>query len=72
MGSPQEKAALNYAAEKFAEYGCQVEWQTVSQSEKYNTESYNVFGRFPGLTDREIVVGAHIDPPLFCWQKRRS
>lgn len=61
MGSPQEKAALSYAAEKLTEYGCQVEWQPISQSEKCNTDSHNVFGRFPGLTDREIVVGAHID-----------
>jgi hypothetical protein len=61
LGSPQEKAALTYAAEKLVEYGCQVEWQPVTQSKRLNTSSFNVIGRFPGLTEREIVIGAHID-----------
>jgi hypothetical protein len=61
LGSPQEKAALTYAAEKLAEYGCQVEWQPVTQSKRLNTSSFNVFARFPGLTAREIIIGAHID-----------
>jgi putative aminopeptidase FrvX len=61
MGSPKEKEALLYTAEKLAEYGCQVEWQMISQSDRVNTSSGNVIGRFPGLTSREIVIGAHID-----------
>jgi len=61
MGSPQEKEALSYTAEKLAEYGCQVEWQYISQSENLNTNSGNVIGRLPGQTEREIVIGAHID-----------
>ena len=50
-----------------AEYGCQVEWQPVTggksmlSSGALNTESFNVIGRLPGMTPREIVVGAHID-----------
>jgi hypothetical protein len=61
MGSPQEREALLYAAEKLTEYGCQVEWQFIKQSNRFNTNSGNVFGRYPGLTEREIVIGAHID-----------
>ncbi len=61
MGSPAEKAALTYAAQKLAEYGCQVEWQPVARSKNANTASFNVIGRLPGLTSREIVIGAHID-----------
>jgi len=67
LGSPQEKAALTYFAEKLAEFGCQVEWQPVKEGEGMlwlsglNTESFNVIGRLPGRTAREIIVGAHID-----------
>jgi len=61
MGSPQEMEALAYTAEKFSEFGCQVEWQYISQSKSLNTNSGNVFGRLPGESTREIVIGAHID-----------
>jgi pimeloyl-ACP methyl ester carboxylesterase len=67
MGSPQEKAALKYAAEKLAGYGCQVEWQYIPRSVRtrisgsMNTSSANVIGRLQGQSDREIVIGAHID-----------
>ncbi|MFC2165055.1 alpha/beta fold hydrolase [Acidobacteriota bacterium] len=61
MGSPHEMEALAYAADKFAEFGCQVEWQYISQSKSLNTNSGNVFGRLPGESAREIVIGAHID-----------
>ncbi|MDH7513764.1 MAG: M28 family metallopeptidase [Clostridiales bacterium] len=67
LGSPQEKAALAYFAEKLAGFGCQVEWQPVKEGEGMlwlsglNTESFNVIGRLPGRTPREIIVGAHID-----------
>lgn len=61
MGSPQEIAALRYTAQKLAEYGCQVEWQPVTSSKNINTSSFNVIGRFPGETAREIVIGGHID-----------
>ena len=67
LGSPQEKAALTYFAEKLAEFGCQVEWQPVTEgkgmlgSSALNTKSFNVIGRIPGKTPREIIVGAHID-----------
>jgi hypothetical protein len=61
LGSPQEKAALTYAAQRLSEYGCQVEWQPVTSSKRINTNSFNVIGRFPGVTDREIVIGGHID-----------
>ncbi len=61
MGSPKEREALLYAAEKLAEYGCQVEWQFFTQSNRFNTNSGNVIGRYPGLTEKEIVIGAHID-----------
>lgn len=75
LGSPQEKAALKYFADKLAEYGARVEWQTVTGVKKaenessppalyaksLNTNSFNVIGRFPGATSREIIIGAHID-----------
>ena len=67
LGTPQEKAALTYFAEKLAEFGCQVEWQPVTEgkgmlgSTALNTNSFNVIGRLPGKTPREIIVGAHID-----------
>jgi hypothetical protein len=67
LGTPQEKAALTYFAERLAEYGCQVEWQPVKESagvlgsSALNTDSFNVIGRMAGRTPREIVVGAHID-----------
>jgi hypothetical protein len=67
LGSPQEKAALTYFAEKLADFGCRVEWQPVTEgkgmlgSSALNTNSFNVIGRLPGKTPREIIVGAHID-----------
>src|SRR4030043_1658617 len=67
LGTPQEKAALTYFAEKLAEFGCQVEWQPVTEgkgmlgSSALNTNSFNVIGRLPGTTPREIIVGANID-----------
>jgi hypothetical protein len=67
LGTAQEKAALTYFADKLAEHGCQVEWQPVAGgmglpgSSALNTKSFNVIGRLPGTTPREIIVGAHID-----------
>ncbi len=67
LGSPQEKAALTYFAERLAEYGCQVEWQPVTQGggelgdNALNSASFNVIGRLPGADKREIIIGAHID-----------
>ena len=67
LGTAQEKAALTYFAEELAEIGCQVEWQPVAGgkgalgSSALNTNSFNVIGRLPGTTPREIIVGAHID-----------
>ena len=67
LGSPQEKAALDYVAAKFAEIGGNVERQPVTGTGEapgenpLNTLSFNVVGRFPGESPREIVVGAHID-----------
>ncbi len=67
LGTPQEKAALTYFAEKLAEFGCQVEWQPVNKgagmlgASALNTNSFNVIGRLAGRIPREIIVGAHID-----------
>jgi hypothetical protein len=67
LGSAQERAALTYFAGKIAELGGKVEWQAVSGTGEpqgksgLNTSSFNVIGRFPGETRREIIVGAHID-----------
>lgn len=67
LGSPQEKAALAYFAEKLDEFGFEVERQPVTGAGKtigkdsLNTNSFNVIGRLPGQSRREIVIGAHID-----------
>jgi len=61
MGSPNEREALEYTAAKLAEYGCEVEWQYITQYRNGNTNSANVFGRLAGESNREIVLGAHID-----------
>ena len=67
LGTARELAALTYFAQKLAEAGCEVEWQPVTGGEgirgssALNTSSFNVIGRLPGTTRREIIVGAHID-----------
>ena len=61
MGSPQERAALKYFADKLEEYGCEVGWHYITESKTQVTNSGNVFGRLSGLSSREIVIGAHID-----------
>src|SRR4030043_202721 len=54
LGTPQEKAALTYFAEKLAEFGCRVEWQPVTGGKSMigaaglNTASFNVIGWLPG------------------------
>ncbi len=67
LGSPQERAALEYFARKIGELGGKVEWQPVSGSgapegtDRLNTASFNVIGRFEGPSPRQIIIGAHID-----------
>jgi hypothetical protein len=67
LGTPQEKAALEYFADRLASFGWQVEWQPVAGDtgvrggRGLNTSSFNVIGRLPGASPREIIVGAHID-----------
>ena len=67
LGSPGEKAALEYFALKIAELGGKVERQPVSGKgapegkDALNTASFNVIGRFEGSSPRQIIVGAHID-----------
>ncbi len=61
MGSPQEREALKYFADKLEEYGCEVGWHHITESKTQITDSGNVFGRLSGLSSREIVIGAHID-----------
>ncbi len=67
LGSPGEKAALDYFALKIAECGGKVQWQPVNGKaapdgkDALNTASFNVIGRFEGASPRQIIVGAHID-----------
>jgi len=61
MGSPGERAALEYTAKKLDEFGCEVGWQYISQYMSGNTQSANVYGHLAGESQREIVLGAHID-----------
>ncbi|GEM_PF-2665339 len=61
IGSPNERAALEYVAQKLSEFGCEISWQNISQSKNFNTKSANVVGRLQGASRREIIIGAHID-----------
>ncbi len=62
MGSPAEQRALNFAAGKFKEYGCDTSYvlpMTVAAG--VNTRSGVAVGVKKGKTNRIIVIGGHID-----------
>ncbi|MBX2992597.1 MAG: M28 family peptidase [Bacteroidetes bacterium] len=62
MGSPAEQRALNFAAEKFKEYGCDTSYvlpMTVAAG--VNTKSGVAVGVKKGKSNRIIVIGGHID-----------
>jgi len=62
MGSPAEKAALEYAAARFRESGCQESYvMPIRVAGTTNTSSGNAVGIVRGKTGRMIVIGGHID-----------
>jgi aminopeptidase YwaD len=62
MGSPAEWQALNYAAEKFKEYGCDTAYiMKIGRFSHGNTNSGVAVGIKRGITKRIIVIGGHID-----------
>lgn len=62
MGSPSEQRALQFAVQKFREYGCDTAYiMPMLSSSKANTTSGIAIGIKYGLKKRIIIVGGHID-----------
>jgi hypothetical protein len=62
MGSPAEQRALEFAAGKFKEYGCQDSYiMPFTVAGGVNTRSGVAVGVLKGKTGRIILIGGHID-----------
>lgn len=62
MGSPAEQRALQFAVEKFREYGCDTNYLLpMTVAANVNTKSGVAVGVKKGKTGRIIVIGGHID-----------
>lgn len=62
MGSPAEQQALQFAVERFKEYGCDTAYITkFDRTSKVNTNSGVAVGINYGATKRSICIGGHID-----------
>ncbi len=62
MGSPAEREALEFAAAKLREYGCDTSYVLpMTQTSAVNTSSGVAVGILRGKTGRMIVLGGHID-----------
>ncbi len=62
MGSPAEQRALQFAVEKFKEYGCDTSYvMAMPYSTRANTTSGIAIGIKRGATKRSILIGGHID-----------
>lgn len=62
MGSVNERAALAWAARRFASFGADTAYvMPIPHTKNLNTSSGTAVGIFPGRTDSIIVVGGHID-----------
>src|ERR1041385_7185561 len=62
MGSPAEHRALQFAAGKFKEYGCDTSYiMKMDRSSRANTTSGIAVGMKRGATKRIIIIGGHID-----------
>lgn len=62
MGSPAERLALEFAAQKFREYGCDTAYiMKMAYTDRVNTNSGIAIGIKRGATQRLIVLGGHID-----------
>jgi hypothetical protein len=62
MGSPAEHQAMEYALQKFKEYGCDTAYvMHMDATSRVNTNSGIAIGIKRGATKRMIVIGGHID-----------
>jgi len=62
MGSPAEGLALQFAVEKFKEYGCDTSYlMKMNYTTRSNTSSGIAVGIKRGASKRMIVIGGHID-----------
>jgi hypothetical protein len=62
MGSANERAALAWAARRFASFGADTAYvMPIPHTRRMNTSSGAAVGIFPGRTDSIIVIGGHID-----------
>jgi hypothetical protein len=68
MGSPNERRAMNFALDKFREFGLDETSimeipaaENFMKSSSFNTKSGVVIGVLRGKTNRIIVIGGHID-----------
>lgn len=62
MGSPAEQRAMQFAAEKFREFGCQQAYvMPMTVADGVNTNSGIAIGVLRGKTERIIIIGGHID-----------
>jgi hypothetical protein len=62
MGSPAERRAMEWAVQKFKEYGCDRSYlMRFTVADEVNTSSGIAVGVLNGTTGRTIVIGAHID-----------
>lgn len=62
MGSPAEQRAMQFAVDKFREFGCLEAYvMPFTVAEGVNTKSGIAIGVLRGRTDRIIIVGGHID-----------
>src|SRR5258706_2815613 len=61
MGSPSEHRALQFAVDKFKEYGCDTSYiMNMAYSTRANTTSGIAVGIKRGATKRISLLGAHI------------
>ncbi len=62
MGSPAEQKALEFATQKFKEYGCDTSYvMPMKAAGHVNTTSGIAVGVKKGKTKRIIVIGGHVD-----------
>ncbi len=62
MGSPAEQRAMQYAVDKFREYGCDTSYiMRMTVASNVNTNSGVAIGVKKGKSERIIVIGGHID-----------
>ncbi|MBI5215758.1 MAG: M28 family peptidase [Ignavibacteriae bacterium] len=62
MGSPAEREAMQFAVDKFKQYGCDTAYiMPFTKTSRVNTNSGIAVGIKRGASERIIVIGGHID-----------